>query len=341
MTSRELVVRTLNHEPVERAPRDLWYVPGIEMFSGDELDEINLRYPSDIVGADFTYPSGERANGTPYAVGKYTDAWGCVWQVAQPGMTGEVKQFPLADPAKIDQYRPPWELIDRADLAEANRSCAAGSRFVLARTETRPFERMQFLRGPEATFVDLATGSRRIRTLLDMLHDFFRREMEMWAASDVDGVMVMDDWGSQSSLLIAPEIWRDLFRPLYRDYCEILHAADKFAFFHSDGDISDIFGDLIDVGFDAINSQLFVMDIEWLAEQFRGQVTFWGEIDRQHTLPFGTFEDIHQSVRRVRKALDYGSGGLIAQCEWGLNVSRQNIAKMFDEWLLPLPMHVG
>ncbi len=340
MTSRELVIHALNHEPIERAPRDLWCLPGVKMLRADEIAEMEIRYPRDIVPADFVYPAGKRSQGNPCEVGKYTDAWGCTWHVAQRGVIGEVKGPPLTDDASIDTYRLPLELLEAVDLDRVNRSCAGESRFVLAWTETRPFERLQFLRGTEATFVDLATGTKKSRDLLAMLHDFFCRELEMWANTDVDGVEFMDDWGSQNALLIAPEMWRDLFKPMYRDYCEILHAKDKFAFFHSDGDISDIFNDLVQIGVDAINSQLFVMNIERLAKRFRGKVTFWGEIDRQHVLPFGDSEEISEAVRRVRGALDFGRGGMIAQCEWGLDVALDNIATVFEQWMAPLPMHM-
>ncbi len=341
MTSRELVIRTLNHEPVPRTPRDLWYLPGVEMAQPDELAEIELRFPRDISQPDFKYPVGERSQGRPFRVGKNTDAWGCTWHVAERGVLGEVKEPPLTDPAMIGQYKPPMELLQDAKWGKVDRSCAATSNFVLAWTETRPFERLQFLRGTEATFIDLGTGSKPIRDLLGMLHDFFCREMELWAETDIDGVEFMDDWGSQDNLLISPEIWRDLFKPLYRDYCEILHRKDKFAFFHSDGDISDIFGDLVEVGVDAINSQLFAMDIERLAEQFRGQVTFWGEIDRQGVLPFGDPEKVREAVLRVRRSLDFGSGGAIAQCEWGKGVPMENIAAVFQHWMTPLPVHAN
>lgn len=344
MTSRDLVLRTLNHEPVDRAPRDLWYLPGVETLRADEVAEIEVRYPKDIVQPDFTYPAGKRSKGKPHRVGQHTDAWGCTWEVAQRDTIGELKDRPLADAARIPEYRPPFELLatDRhgqARLARANRSCAATSRFVLAWTQTRPFERLQLLRGPEAARADLESGSRPIRDLLAMLHDFSCREMEMWAETDVDGVAFMDHWGSQDSLLVAPETWRELFRPLYRDYCKILHAKDKFAFFRSDGSISKIFGELVRIGIDAIHSQLFLMEIERLAKRYRGRVTFWGEIDRQHTLPCGTPEEIAEAVKRVRKALDFGSGGVIAQCEWGLDVPLKNIAAVFEHWLMPLPMH--
>lgn len=339
MTSRDLVIRTLNHEPVARVPRDLWALPGVQSARADELAEIELRYPKDIVQPDFKYPPGKRSKGKPCRVGHYTDAWGCTFHVAENGLTGEVKEPPLTTEAKMAEYQPPFELLQGVNLARANRSCEETSRFVLAWTETRPFERLQFLRGTEATFVDLISGDKAARSLLAMLHDFFCQEMQMWADSDVDGVEFMDDWGSQDALLIAPEMWREIFKPLYRDYCEILHAKDKFAFFHSDGEISDIFGDLIDAGVDAVNSQLFAMDIERLARQFRGHVTFWGEIDRQRVLPFGTIEESREAVNRVRRALDYGVGGLIAQCEWGLDVPIRKIAAIFDQWQQPLPMH--
>jgi hypothetical protein len=339
-TSRERTIAALNHQPVDRAPRDLWTLPGTQSFRGDEVQEMEFRYPGDISPADFEYPRGQMARGTACELGEYTDAWGCTWRVSQAGMIGEVKRPPLADAAKIAAYRPPEEFLQGFDFSRVNRSCAGTSRFVLAWTQTRPFERLQFLRGTEAAFIDLATGDRKIRDLLDRLHDFFCREMELWAASDVDGVEFMDDWGSQQALLISPETWRDLFKPLYRDYCDILHRHDKFAFFHSDGNISDIFHDLVEIGVDAVNSQLFCMDLESLARCFRGQITFWGEIDRQHVLPFGAREDVREAVRRVRRLLDFGSGGLIAQCEWGLNVPFANVDSVFDEWLQPLPMHV-
>ena len=339
ITSRDRVIQTLNHQPVDRAPRDLWTSPGARVLLGDELAEMNFRYSNDIVGPDFQYPRGDRARGTPYEVGEYTDAWGCTWQVLQRGTTGEVKSPPLADLSTLDGYAPPMELLEGVNVSRVNRSCASNSQFVLAWTETRPFERLQFLHGTEATLVDLASGSEQLRNLLARLHDFFCREMEFWASTDVDGVAFMDDWGSQLGLLVSPEIWRDLFMPLYYDYCEILHEKDKFAFFHSDGNIADIFAELIEVGVDAVNSQLFLMDIERLARHFRGQITFWGEIDRQRVLPFGTPHEVRVAVERVRKVLDYGNGGVIAQCEWQREIPFENIAAVFERWMEPMLAH--
>ena len=337
MTSRERVVRTLQHTSVDRAPRELWALPGIPMERGEELREVAERWPSDFAGPRVRYGQGRRCRGNPAEVGVYTDAWGSVWHVAERGVVGEVKEPPIADWSALRTYRPPFELLDEADFSQVNRGCAEETRFVKAGTETRPFERLQFLRGTENALIDIATGAPELEKLLRMLHDFSCREMRMWAATSVDGVSFMDDWGSQTALLISPDAWRALFKPLYRDYCDILHERGKYVFFHSDGHISDIYPDLIEIGIDAVNSQLFCMDIEELGRRYAGRITFWGEIDRQYILPFGSEEEVREAVRRVRRALDHGRGGVIAECEWGIGTPKANIEAVFDEWMKPHP----
>lgn len=298
----------------------------------DELERLMKRFPSDFAAPLVSYGRGRRSAGKPWEVGEYTDAWGSIWHVAEMGVIGEVKEYPLADWSALDSYRIPWELLDEADFSRVNQGCAETGLFVLAGTETRPFERMQFLRGTENLLVDLACGAPEVIRLRDMIHEFSIREMQMWAETEVDAVGFMDDWGSQTSLLISPSRWRELFKPLYKDYCEILHGKGKFVFFHSDGNIESIYPDLIEIGVNAINSQLFCMDIERLAENYKGKITFWGEIDRQHILPFGSVDEVRAAVRRVRNALDDGRGGVIAQCEWGIKDPAENIEAVFDEW---------
>lgn len=332
MTSRERMIRALRFEHPDRAPRNLWTLPGVSMFRADELAALRARFPDDIGGPAARYGQARRATGTPNLVGTYTDEWGCVWEVLEPGVIGEVKGAPLDDWSALAHYGPPDEILDNADFSQVNASCAQSDKFILAGTTVRPFERMQFIRGTEKLFVDLAYGTAEMLKLRDMLHEFFLRELELWIQTDVDAISFMDDWGAQHRLLISPTMWREAFKPLYADYVALIHGAGKFAFFHSDGHIAAIYPDLIEIGVDALNSQLFCMDIEALGQAYRGKITFWGEIDRQGLLPFGTPEQVKAGVRRVRRALDDGSGGVIAQCEWGNDVPMENVAAVFEAW---------
>ena len=151
-------------------------------------------------------------------------------------------------------------------------------------------------------------------------------------STDVDAVSFMDDWGSRQSLLVSPAMWVEYFKPLYRDYCDIAKAHGKFVFMHSDGYIMDIYEHLVEIGVDAINSQLFTMPIEEIGERFKGRITFWGEMDRQGILPFGTPEDVRAGVERVKAALWDERGGVIGQAEFNKGYPLENIRAFFEAW---------
>jgi hypothetical protein len=339
MTSRELVFRALEFDRPERAPRDLWSLPWVAEHRAEDLAAVLERWPSDFVGAGQLGP-GDRARGTRARKGVWVDEWGCAFTAGEDGVIGEVKNPPLADWSALDSFQPPWEIIDRADFEAVNRAAgenmAGEAKFLKCGTSLRPFERIQFLRGSENVYIDLAYETAELRRLIEMVHEFYLRELDGWTATAADGLSFMDDWGSQKALLIHPDQWRRLFKPLYREYCDRMHAAGKKVFFHSDGHIQAIYGDLIEVGMDAVNSQLFCMDIEALARDCKGKVTFWGELDRQRLLPFGTPAEVRAAVARVRRALDDGRGGVIAQLEWGKHNPRENIEAALEAWDTPL-----
>ncbi len=340
MTSRERVFRALEFRSPDRAPRELWALPWVGWYAVDDLKAVQQRFEMDFAGCGVLGRS-DRARGEACRKGSYTDEWGSTWHVAEDGVVGEVKGPVLADWAALARFQPPWEMIERADLDKANRACeanrvAGNPKFMRCGTSVRPFERMQFLRGSENLLLDLGEESAEFFQLREMVHEFEMKEMALAVRTDCDGVSFMDDWGSQNTLLISPKQWRAAFKPMYRDYCGLAKKAGKKVFFHSDGHIMDIYEDLIEIGVDAVNSQLFCMPIEEIGKRFKGRITFWGEIDRQHILPSGTAADVRAAVKRVRAALDDGRGGVIAECEWGVKNPCGNIEAVYEAWEAPL-----
>jgi uroporphyrinogen decarboxylase len=350
VNSRERVYKTLRFDHPDRVPRDLWVVMATDMARTAEVDGILTRFPMDVVYCSaeggwnfqkkrnaglhfFKYGPSARAQGIPYQVGTYVDAWGVPFEVGEVGVFGEVKHPPLADWAALEHFSPPWEILDGGNWDDVNRFCDETDRFVISNNGSNPFERIQFLRGTEQVFTDLAWGSPELLRLRDVVHEFCLKDIELWCKTNVDGVRFHDDWGAQNALLISPTMWREWFKPLYVDYCRLIHDAGKFAFFHTDGNVAAILPDLIEIGVDAINSQLFCMDIEELGRRYKGAITFWGEIDRQWALPFGRPEDVRQAVRRVRRALDPGNGGVIAQLQFGKFDPFETIVAAFEAWL--------
>jgi hypothetical protein len=324
----------------DRAPRTPSALPWVGIYAKTEWEALLRDFPGDFIGPGPVLAPGDRVSGTQARKGIYVDEWGCPFEAAEDGVIGEVKRPPLADWSAFAHFRPPYETIERADWDAVNRAqkanLAGPRKFMVAGTSIRPFERMQFLRGSENLYLDLACGTRDLVRLRDMVHEFYMRELVGWVKTDCDSVAFMDDWGSQQSLLINPGMWRELFKPMYKDYCYLIRAAGKKVFMHSDGCIDAIYPDLVEVGVDAMNSQLFTMDIEDLGRRFRGRVTFNGEIDRQWALPFGTVLDVRRAVGRVRRALDDGRGGVIAQCEWGVRTPPENVRAVYQAWTEPI-----
>ncbi len=152
------------------------------------------------------------------------------------------------------------------------------------------------------------------------------------ARTEVDALVIMDDWGAQNALLINPQMWQRVFKPLYAEYAAIAQAAGKKLFMHSDGQIAAIYPDLIEIGVDAINSQLFCMGIEELGREYKGRITFWGEIDRQQILPHGTVDQVRDAVRHVARHLYDPAGGVIAQFSWEEHTTVENAHTVFGTW---------
>ncbi len=333
MTGRERVIRALEFKSPDRIPRNLWTLPGIEMFRKQDLNDVFAVYPEDILISRGNYGRGEREKGTRYRRNEIaTDEWGCEWHAAEDGVAGEIKNPPVQGISDVGQLQAPYEILTDADFSEVNESYEKTDKFVIGWTRVRPFERMQFLLGTENLFVELADASKYLDLLREILHEFFLKELALWGKTEVDGILFMDDWGSQQNLLISPKMWRNIFKPLYKEYCEFIHSIHKYVFFHSDGNIEQIYPDLIEIGVDAINSQLFCMNIEELGKRYKGEIVFFGEIDRQHVLPFGTKEDVVNAVKRVKNALWRPEGGIIAQCEFGLKDPTENIKTVFEVW---------
>ena len=332
MTSRERVCRALEFDHPDRVPRQMWMLPVARLEHGQAVDQLLSRWPTDISGPEVPNPALEAlTRGDRTAVGQYRDEWGCLFENIHAGVIGQVKQPLLDDWSKLDVVRPPIEAL-QIDTDAINRRCIAGDQYMLAGCNPRVFERMQFLAGSENLLMDLADPPDALRQLIEMIHEFNCRELQVWAATAVDGLAFSDDWGGQYSLLISPDLWRQMFKPLYADYIRIAHDAGKKMFMHSDGHIFDIYEDLIEIGLDAINSQLFCMDIAEIGRRFAGRITFWGEIDRQHILPYGTAEQVRHAVKRVIKALHRPQGGVIAQFELGAGAKIENAQAVFEAW---------
>ena len=81
--------------------------------------------------------------------------------------------------------------------------------------------------------------------------------------------------------------------------------------YHSDGDVREVIPDLIEIGIDVLNPvQPACMDPAQLKRRYGDQLLFWGSIDEQYTLPFGSPDDVRTEILTRLRTIGRG-GGLI------------------------------
>ena len=330
--SRELVRQTLEFKCPKRVARQMWILPWAHIYESESVKKIVADFPDDIIwDMPVPYKTPPQKTGNLYEIGTYIDEWGCEFTSIRRGYVGEVKK-PLVlreNWEDADNIRIPVEMLD-IDINAVNAYCAGTDKFVVQTDMIRVFERLQFIRGTSELFIDIAEENEGMREFIKKLHDFNCRAVEVWCKTNIDAVLLMDDWGSQNSLLIDPKTWVSMFKPLYAEYCQIAKKHGKKVFMHSDGCTLQIIPHLIEIGVDAANLQLSCIGVENLAP-YKGKLTFWGEICRQHILPNASLDRVQQVVQNIFETL-WDNGGCIAQCEFGPGAKPENVYKVFDVW---------
>jgi uroporphyrinogen decarboxylase len=235
----------------------------------------------------------------------------------------------MGDPARIAGLR---------DKAEAYR--AAGYAVVLKDPFAGLFEMSQRIVGMENALMFMAMKpavmSAVFEQLLQLKLDFW--EMALPALGDVvDIVTAADDYGTQQSQLISPQMYRDMLKPLYaRLFARIKVLAPHVKqFFHSCGNVRPLIPDFIEIGVDILNPvhiRATGMEPAALKADFGKDVCFWGGgVDTQGVLPNGTPNEVREDVRRNVEALAPG-GGYVFNTVHNIqaDVPPENLIAMWD-----------
>jgi len=340
MNSRERYQRALTFQGPDRVPVMHATLRGAQRVHGPALAELYEKYPGDVLRApigstgstrgEFAFHDHSRGFGT---IGEVTrDDWGCGWLWSTADHMGQAVEHPLADWAAFDGYRPPDPMTGEEGVAFVEDAVRRDDHqhFVLV-DAGELFQRMWFLRGYENSLIDLVEKPPELFALRDMIVDWNLKRIERWhEAGIVDGFMHRDDWGTQTSLMVQPDTWREVFKPAYKRIADAIHEGGAFASFHTDGYTRDIIPDLVEIGWDELNPQVHLMDVEELGRLYGGKVCFRADIDRQWTLPHGTPDDVRAFIRRLFDAFGGFDGGYAGAGQAAADVPLANIEAMLQ-----------
>lgn len=340
MTPRERWLAVLNGDKPDRLPMDYWGTDEAtaklcrHLGCADEWEMCRKLHIDRVVSVK------------PPGWGKPTDAgydphWGYRWErIAHPGGAYfECVEHPLADFQTIAELEAnyKWPNLDDLDYASIPAQLAGHEEYPVRGGGSEPFLTYTFLRGLEQAYKDLLVNRELVEHCLDQLFDLaYEHTCRIYdqIPGRVTVSYVSEDFGSQEGLLISPQVIRASFMPRMKRMADLAHSAGAYVFTHSDGAIREIIPDLIAMGADALNPiqwRCRGMERDRLKRDFGDKLVFHGGVDNQHTLAFGTVDDVRNEVADNIRILGAGGGYILAPCHNIQTVSApENVVAMYQ-----------
>ncbi len=365
MRSKERVMKAVNGEKPDRIPIDLGSTncttiarkayQGLKekysvetedelMMDNFQIVEVNNRILKelgiDTRGVHGNSPSDvvkEKIDGSTYI-----NQFGIKYKRTSSGLYYDMVEFPLQDKdiAYLEDYEwpnpyDPEGLPD--DLEEkAKRLHEEGAYAIVGdMVETGIFEPCWYLRGLDSFLMDLVSNKEFAHKLLEGMLDYQTKRYEFFldeVGQYLDIVFVGDDLATSDKTIMSADTYREMVKPYQKRYFQsIKEMTDAKLLYHSDGNIYDFVGDLVEIGVDILNPiEPGALDEEKLNQDYGDKLCFWGGIDTKEVLPNGSPEDVIEEVEsRIEKL---GPEGYVVTSVHDIQADTpaENVVAMFE-----------
>ncbi|HIQ99499.1 MAG TPA: methylcobamide--CoM methyltransferase [Candidatus Scybalocola faecavium] len=332
--TKQQVTDVIHGKDISRIPLVFhkWWGMGLEEKYGHALDDMAKKYPEDIMAFFYT-PPGEDVSYTQnphYRWGfmDYSDVLG--------HSIGERKVL-------LDD----WEDLDRllADFPDPNEPGTFDGAAKAAKEAGEDVyklgcwwhflhERFWNIRGMENLMFDYYDAMDELKLLGKRLLEYYKVIVDRFKALGYDGIFTSDDLGHQTGPMMSPEIFHELYYPLYKEFIDYVHSRGMDFFLHSCGDNSLLMDDLAKAGVDVFHPiQKGCMDMEETVEKYGSQMAFLAGFDVQHVIVEGTTEDVRREVCRMKDIFKKHHGRMLMAAGNGImpDTPFENIEAMLDE----------
>jgi uroporphyrinogen decarboxylase len=304
MTPRQRIMAALNLQEPDKVPFADWTDPGIRgeltrAMGYDSLDDAQFHTK---MGMDaICYAEDDYM--APQFCKKIIDEQGAAHLLGE-GLIKSEKDFEeifvLTDPNKPGYFNKAKRYVDR--FGNSDLAIFAGMRTGMMNTI--------FSMGLMEFSTALYGNVKLIETMLDRYIDWNIRVAEGLIEAGIDFLVCYDDIAFNSGPIFSPKVFREIFLPRMKRFADTLTIPWVY---HSDGDVSIIFDDLLSMGMNGYNPfQPDVMDIFKYKREYGARLCLWGNIDLKYTLSAGTEDEVETEVREKIKDLALGGGYILA-----------------------------
>ncbi len=335
MNPRQRIIATLEHQKPDRVPILLFWRDEIweavkkhyrvetagEVARILEADlyryaEIDTRWPDfeKRINGELNGPFGHIGQTILHDERTFEDPWGVVERVGTDGKYLEWVNGPFVENNDLDAF--PWPsqddlVYDPDNLAESVRVFQEEGYWVSCLNGVHPFKQAWRMRGMENFLCDYVADPEWVEAIHERFLAYNLAINRAYAAAGVDMFEYWGDVAMQQGMMVSPESWRRLDKQFWKRLIKGTREIkpDARFFFHSDGDITLIISDLIEIGFDIINPlQPECLNPAMIKKIFGRRLTLDGGGSLQRTLPFGAIEDIKREVDFLLRCCAYDGG---------------------------------
>ncbi|MFW9941323.1 MAG: uroporphyrinogen decarboxylase family protein [Candidatus Thorarchaeota archaeon] len=189
---------------------------------------------------------------------------------------------------------------------------------------------------------------KQIKRVFDDRGKFTLEIVKILAENNAQMVLLWDDYGFKNGLFMHPRLYQKFIFPWLTKICNAAHKRDCKILLHSDGDLTEIFEDIINCGVDAINPVESTTanpeyDIFKLNEKYGEKITFAGNLS-PIMLAIGEISEIEEYAKRLIRELAPG-GGYIFSSGHSINPAvtidrfeaMQNIRRKYGKYPIKVP----
>ena len=358
MNRRERVLNAIHHQETDFVPYNFHAVPAVWEnvcqhygladthaaleFIGNHIVKVGSDFnydpwASQVGQVKLTLSGGPVHTDLDEAGGLHRDEFGCVWD--RRGSLPHPVAYPLGeagDPAAaLKGYTLPQPYREgRFDQAKTLVERYRGQVFLFGKLGMALFERAWSIRGMTQLLMDMAERPAFVEELLDrILHEWNLPIIEQQLALGVDGFYFADDWGTRTGLMFSPAMWRRFIKPRLAVMVRHCREAGVVVGQHSDGAVAELFPDLIEIGLQVYNPlSPSVMDPATYKDKYGHALAFYGGIDVEHTLPFGSPHEVRQEMRSMAEMMGRGGGYILQSSHTILeDVPMENVVAYIEE----------
>ena len=310
LTAKERVFAQIEHQETDPIPYTL-------SFEGDVAERLDAHYGSDawrnLIENAIQHVPGPNLVMDDMSSTCCADLFGSTWQANR-------RPFHLVEPALKTPSLEGFSFPDVGPLFEQERENVLRyvdehkDCFLVAGFGFGLFERTWALRGFDNALMDAAANPAFYDELVEHVAAHQMAILDHLVDLPIDGIMFSDDWGYQTGVLLGPERWRRFIKPRLARMYERVHAAEKYVLTHCCGSIAAIMPDVIEIGLDVYQSvqpEAKDNDPYDLKRDYGDQITFWGGLGSQSTLPFGSPAGIKAEVARLCREMGRCGGYIL------------------------------